>query len=60
MLTIGCDYHPGFQQIACIDSDTGELGEACEWAWSPADTRVGSSVCCRDLGFELWIFRQPS
>jgi hypothetical protein len=27
MLTIGCDYHPGFQQIACVDTDTGELSE---------------------------------
>src|SRR4051795_4347002 len=27
MLIIGCDYHPGFQQIACIDTDTGELSE---------------------------------
>ena len=27
MLIIGCDYHPGFQQIAFVDSDTGELSE---------------------------------
>jgi hypothetical protein len=27
MLIIGRDYHPGFQQIACVDMDTGELGE---------------------------------
>ena len=27
MLIIGCDYHPGFQQIACVDTETGELGE---------------------------------
>jgi len=27
MLIIGCDYHPSFQQIACVDTDTGELGE---------------------------------
>jgi transposase len=27
MLIIGCDYHPGFQQIAFVDTDTGELGE---------------------------------
>ena len=24
MLIIGCDYHPGFQQIAYVDTDTGE------------------------------------
>jgi transposase len=27
MIIIGCDYHPGFQQIAFVDSDTGELRE---------------------------------
>ena len=27
MLIIGCDYHPGFQQIAFLDTDTGELRE---------------------------------
>ena len=27
MLIIGCDYHPGFQQIATVDTQTGELGE---------------------------------
>jgi transposase len=27
MLIIGCDYHPGFQQIAFADPETGECGE---------------------------------
>jgi len=27
MIIIGCDYHPGFQQIAYVDTDTGELQE---------------------------------
>ncbi|MGA2477034.1 MAG: IS110 family transposase [Terriglobia bacterium] len=27
MMIIGCDYHPGFQQIALVDSETGELNE---------------------------------
>jgi transposase len=27
MLIIGCDYHPGFQQIACVDTEIGELTE---------------------------------
>ena len=27
MITIGCDYHPGFQQIAFVDMDTGEFQE---------------------------------
>ena len=27
MLTIGCDYHPGFQQIAFVETDMGEEEE---------------------------------
>ena len=27
MIIIGCDYHPGFQQIAFVDTDSGELNE---------------------------------
>jgi transposase len=27
MLIIGCDYHPGFQQIAFVDTESGELSE---------------------------------
>jgi len=27
MLIIGCDYHPGFQQIAWVDTEAGECGE---------------------------------
>ena len=27
MMVIGCDYHPGFQQIAFVDTETGELQE---------------------------------
>src|SRR6202047_226289 len=27
MMIIGCDYHSGFQQIAYVDTETGECGE---------------------------------
>jgi transposase len=27
MIIIGCDYHPGFQQIAFVDTETGEAQE---------------------------------
>ena len=27
MIFIGCDYHPGFQQIAFVDTETGEWNE---------------------------------
>ena len=27
MLIVGCDYHPSFQQIAWVETDSGEVGE---------------------------------
>ena len=27
MVIIGCDYHPSVQQIALVDTETGECGE---------------------------------
>jgi transposase len=27
MIIVGCDYHPSFQQIAFVDTETGELKE---------------------------------
>jgi transposase len=27
MIIIGCDYHPSLQQIAFVDTDTGEFQE---------------------------------
>ena len=30
MIIVGCDYHPGFQQIAFVDRETGEWGSA-DW-----------------------------
>jgi hypothetical protein len=27
MMVIGCDYHPGFQQLAFVNTETGELEE---------------------------------
>jgi len=27
MIIVGCDYHPGFQQIAYVDTETGEVKE---------------------------------
>ena len=27
MIIIGADYHPGFQQIAFVDTETGKWGE---------------------------------
>ena len=27
MIIVGCDFHPGFQQIAFVDTEIGELQE---------------------------------
>ena len=27
MIIIGCDYHPGFQEVAFVDTETGDCGE---------------------------------
>ncbi len=36
MLIIGCDFHPGFQQVAIFDNRTGEIqGSATETLLSP-------------------------
>ena len=67
MLIIGCDYHPGFQQIAFLDTDGGEVGErrlahredAEQFYYKLKEqnlrVRVGmeASGCAR--WFELWI-----
>src|SRR5579864_8028567 len=70
MLIIGCDYHPGAQQIAYVDSETGECDERAlrhreeaeqfyrklrEQGRRPAGTHAGSSGCCSKLQCELWI-----
>jgi hypothetical protein len=31
MIIIGCDYHPGFEQIAFVDTETGDCGESSDW-----------------------------
>jgi hypothetical protein len=47
MIIIGCDYHPGFQQIAFVDTDTGEFQERrlslefeTLWAAAPGCSRL--------------------
>ena len=55
MLIIGCDYHPAFQQIAFVDTETGELGERklahCEEAEQFYKAVKQRSVCVR-VGME--------
>ncbi len=62
MLIIGCDYHPGFQQIAFLDTETGECGERrlthCEEAeqfyrgLQPGSVRVGMEASGHARWFE--------
>jgi len=44
MIIIGADYHPGFQQIAWVDSESGELNEL------RLEHREGAEKFYRDLG----------
>ncbi len=43
MIIIGCDYHPGFQQIAFVDTETGDYGE------QRLEHREGAEKFYRDL-----------
>src|SRR5256885_17140732 len=64
MLIIGCDFHPGFQQVAIFDNLTGEIqekrsqhrAEAEEFYRSLAgqEVRVGMEAC----GHYPWFERQ--
>src|SRR6202166_5275784 len=62
MLIIGCDFHPGFQQVAIFDNLTGEVqekrlqhrGEAEQFYRSLAgqEVRVGMEACGHYPWFE--------
>jgi transposase len=63
MMIIGCDYHPRYQQIAMMDTATGELverrlehenGEARDfYAGLPKAARVGMGA----TGYGQWFER---
>jgi transposase len=67
MLIIGCDYHPGFQQIAFVDTDTGECGERRlahreeaepfyrELKQQGMQVRVGMEASGHARWFERWL-----
>jgi transposase len=71
MLIIGCDFHPGFQQVAIFDNRTGEIEEKrlqhreeAEPFYRGPAVRVGMEACghypwferlLEELGFELWF-----
>src|SRR6201987_6342387 len=65
MLIIGCDFHPGFQQVAIFDNRTGEVeekrlqhrAEAEQFYRSLAgqEVRVGMEACGHYPWFERWL-----
>jgi len=68
MIIIGCDYHPGVQQIAFVDTDTGEFQETRlqhrELAMRGVQVRLGIEASGQarwferlltELQMELWI-----
>ena len=65
MLIIGCDDHPGFQQIACVDTDTGELSErrlahpeqAEQFYWELQQQNVAVRVGMESSGHSRWFER---
>ena len=62
MIIVGCDFHPGWQQIAVLDSATGEIqeqklengsGEAERfYRRLPSPARVGFEACGNTQWFE--------
>jgi transposase len=65
MLIIGCDYHPGFQQMALVDTETGECGERRLTHRKEAEdfydtlrerkVRVGMEASGHARWFERWL-----
>jgi hypothetical protein len=55
MLIIGCDFRPGWQQVAWLDLETGETGEAqLEHSNGEAERWYGQK-----LGHEGWVRSPP-
>ena len=67
MMIVGCDFHPGWQQVAAFDSETGEIrelrlhnesGEAERFYRSlPPATLVGLEACGNTQWFEDMLDR---
>ena len=47
MMIIGCDFHPRFQQIACLDTETGECSERRLMHTAEAETFYRSVAGCQ-------------
>src|SRR5215467_10638582 len=57
MLIIGCDYHPGFQQIAFVDTETGgnPTSGLMVGTLSPSGDRVAVARA-RGTGSDIWMY----
>jgi hypothetical protein len=49
MIIVGCDYHPSFQQIAYVDTETGE------WNEQPLEHREPAEAFYRRRDSELLV-----
>jgi hypothetical protein len=54
MLIIGCDYHPGFQQIAFVDTEIGEVRRTA------TDSPRGSRAVLQDAQDTQGAYRDGS
>jgi hypothetical protein len=70
VLIIGCDYHPGFQQIAFGDRETGELREQqlvhreeteqfYKGCGLPSETCPALPLAESSVVFEIGVKRKP-
>src|SRR5438876_1103056 len=53
MMIIGCDFHPSWQQVSWLDTETGETGERKRKLWSQAGQQI-----LRELPLQLWAGRR--
>ena len=47
MMIIGCDFHPSWQQVAWLDTETGETGNT---SWSTATEKPSGSIAAGGAG----------
>jgi hypothetical protein len=61
MIIVGCDFHPGWQQVAVFDSATGEIREQkLENSNGEAERLYRSLPSPARVGFEAWVTHSGS
>jgi len=56
MIIIGVDFHPAFQQIASVDTETGEFQKSAGHGPTLSETRFCNESQCGDSP-QLWYSR---